>query len=410
VDECVQTPDICHQNANCTNTEGSYSCQCLKGYTGDGKLNCSDIDECTSPNVCIQNSQCSNTVGSYVCQCVVGYSGDGYSNCTDINECKQSYSVCHSLAKCSDTEGTFSCQCDSGFTGDGIVNCTDVDECSQSPSVCHQHAKCTNTIGSYSCQCNQGFLGDGIQDCAENRPPQFTTPRTVNAILNNDTKIQIMAVDPENQDMTFTLLLNGTLTTAQISKQLLTISNLKENGTVYVQVQDEMGAKNILILQVNAFKCPCVHNGKCYQNKTIVYPIQLSDYLCQCEDPYTGDRCEIRPNPCNELPCYPGLECSIAQNSEGFTCEECPTLFEGDGKQCALKPTEEKSSVVSEMTLTDQKWDDQLKTKTSKTYKNLASQLTVEVGMVQKLRNIDKDFKMFGFRLKCFIFSYHTCR
>jgi hypothetical protein len=43
VDECVQTPDICHQNANCTNTEGSYSCQCLKGYTGDGKLNCSGI-------------------------------------------------------------------------------------------------------------------------------------------------------------------------------------------------------------------------------------------------------------------------------------------------------------------------------------------------------------------------------
>ena len=45
---------------------------------------CPDIDECTSPNVCIQNAQCSNTVGSYVCQCAVGYSGDGYSNCTGI--------------------------------------------------------------------------------------------------------------------------------------------------------------------------------------------------------------------------------------------------------------------------------------------------------------------------------------
>jgi hypothetical protein len=149
-----------------------------------------------------------------------------------------------------------------------------------------------------------------------------------------------MAVDPENQDMTFTLLLNGTLSTARISKHLLTISNIKKNGTVYVQVQDEMGGKNILILQVNALECPCVHNGKCYQNKTIVYPVQPSDYLCQCEDPYTGDRCEIRPNPCDELPCYPGLNCSTAQNSEGFTCEECPTLFQGDGKQCELKPTE----------------------------------------------------------------------
>ena len=44
---------------------------------------CADTDECTSsPNMCIQNAQCSNTVGSYVCQCAVGYSGDGYSNCT----------------------------------------------------------------------------------------------------------------------------------------------------------------------------------------------------------------------------------------------------------------------------------------------------------------------------------------
>ena len=42
-----------------------------------------DIDECTSsPNVCIQNAYCSNTVGSYVCQCDVGYSGHGNSNCT----------------------------------------------------------------------------------------------------------------------------------------------------------------------------------------------------------------------------------------------------------------------------------------------------------------------------------------
>ena len=29
----------CDSNAQCTNTEGSYSCQCLGGYRGDGK-NC----------------------------------------------------------------------------------------------------------------------------------------------------------------------------------------------------------------------------------------------------------------------------------------------------------------------------------------------------------------------------------
>lgn len=38
VDECAspETKD-CHSNALCTNSEGSYVCRCLKGFTGDGK-------------------------------------------------------------------------------------------------------------------------------------------------------------------------------------------------------------------------------------------------------------------------------------------------------------------------------------------------------------------------------------
>ena len=158
-----------------------------------------------------------------------------------------------------------------------------------------------------------------------------------------------MAKDTENQRMTFTLLSNGTLSTAQLTKQLLTISNLKQNGTVFVQVEDEMGAKTILILQVNAFECPCEHKGKCNQKQDISYPVQPSDYYCQCEDPYKGDLCEIRPtgpNPCNELPCYPGLECSPLQDSEEFTCEECPPSFQGNGTHCELKPTEGLTEVI----------------------------------------------------------------
>jgi hypothetical protein len=37
----METPGVCHQYANCTNTDGNYSCECLRGFTGDGYLNCS---------------------------------------------------------------------------------------------------------------------------------------------------------------------------------------------------------------------------------------------------------------------------------------------------------------------------------------------------------------------------------
>ena len=36
IDECAAGTDGCDENANCTNTDGSYTCSCLSGYSGDG--------------------------------------------------------------------------------------------------------------------------------------------------------------------------------------------------------------------------------------------------------------------------------------------------------------------------------------------------------------------------------------
>lgn len=36
-DECAEAND-CHADSLCTNTEGSYVCRCLRGYTGDGRI------------------------------------------------------------------------------------------------------------------------------------------------------------------------------------------------------------------------------------------------------------------------------------------------------------------------------------------------------------------------------------
>ena len=34
INECASYP--CHPNATCTNTEGSYICNCQSGYSGNG--------------------------------------------------------------------------------------------------------------------------------------------------------------------------------------------------------------------------------------------------------------------------------------------------------------------------------------------------------------------------------------
>ena len=36
IDECTDNTDMCADNANCTNSAGSYSCDCNAGYSGDG--------------------------------------------------------------------------------------------------------------------------------------------------------------------------------------------------------------------------------------------------------------------------------------------------------------------------------------------------------------------------------------
>ena len=38
-DECSNGTDTCHIKATCVNTDGSYDCECLPGYMGDG-FNC----------------------------------------------------------------------------------------------------------------------------------------------------------------------------------------------------------------------------------------------------------------------------------------------------------------------------------------------------------------------------------
>ncbi len=36
IDECMESLDNCHDDSNCTDTEGGFACNCNKGFLGDG--------------------------------------------------------------------------------------------------------------------------------------------------------------------------------------------------------------------------------------------------------------------------------------------------------------------------------------------------------------------------------------
>uniref|UniRef100_A0A0G4I3K5 EGF-like domain-containing protein n=1 Tax=Chromera velia CCMP2878 TaxID=1169474 RepID=A0A0G4I3K5_9ALVE len=138
-------------------------------YLYSGKIE--DLDECTSlsrPHDCHANATCTNTNGSFFCNCSLGFSGTGV-DCFDIDECSASIHNCHANATCSETFGSFSCSCNDGFSGTG-VGCSDIDECALAVHNCDDQATCTNTGGSFTCACPAGLGGDGLV-CGISIPP-----------------------------------------------------------------------------------------------------------------------------------------------------------------------------------------------------------------------------------------------
>ncbi|XP_048248036.1 protein NEL-like isoform X2 [Haliotis rufescens] len=205
IDECTDGTHNCHANADCTNTDGSFTCKCKDGHAGDG-VKCTDCTE--NGNECLNDGTCDIPSGETAgtCLCKTGYSGRICED--DIDECTDGTHNCHANADCTNTDGSFTCKCKDGYDGDGVkcTDCTvngneclndgtcdippgetdgtcsckngysgplcadDIDECTDGTHNCHAKADCTNTDGSFTCKCKDGYDGDGVKctDCTVN--------------------------------------------------------------------------------------------------------------------------------------------------------------------------------------------------------------------------------------------------
>ncbi|XP_076283094.1 multiple EGF like domains 8 isoform X4 [Lasioglossum baleicum] len=164
VDECDLGLHDCHPDALCTNTHGSFSCQCKRGFNGDGKENCTK----TCFEKCV-NGYCSEAP-DYKCECYLGWTGpDCRTNCGCYNHstCVQGPGICD---ECQDwTTGRYCEECKAGSYGNATTplgckkcNCNEhgdknLDICDRQTGICFCR---DNTQGDMCQRCKKGYYGD----------------------------------------------------------------------------------------------------------------------------------------------------------------------------------------------------------------------------------------------------------
>ena len=157
----------CHADYGiCTNNVGSYECDCISGYTGDG-IFCDDVDECfDDTDECDTDvGICHNTQGSYYCSCPEGFTGNGVI-CNDVDECLGVNHDCDAFATCHNDHGVYTCECNVGYIGNGKF-CDDVDECITGDHNCPLKTICSNNDGSFNCDCDVGYTSGGADETCD---------------------------------------------------------------------------------------------------------------------------------------------------------------------------------------------------------------------------------------------------
>lgn len=164
VDECDLGLHDCHPDAVCTNTHGSFSCQCKRGFNGDGRENCTK----TCYEKCV-NGYCSEAP-DYKCQCNLGWTGaDCRTNCGCYNHstCNQGPGICDDCQNW--TEGGNCEKCKAGSYGNatndlGCTKCdcnehgdTEAGTCDRESGICFCR---DNTEGDKCERCTKGYYGN----------------------------------------------------------------------------------------------------------------------------------------------------------------------------------------------------------------------------------------------------------
>ncbi|XP_047727558.1 adhesion G protein-coupled receptor L4 isoform X3 [Prionailurus viverrinus] len=150
---CTKTP--CLPNAKCEIRNGIEACYCNMGFSGNGVTICEDDNECGNlTQSCGENANCTNTEGSYYCMCAPGFRSSSNQDrfitndgtfCIDIDECSGP-AACGDHAVCENVDGGYNCSCKEGYqtsTGKSQFTPNDGTYCQENVSAdCHLDNAC----------------------------------------------------------------------------------------------------------------------------------------------------------------------------------------------------------------------------------------------------------------------------
>ncbi|XP_077966704.1 uncharacterized protein LOC144420858 isoform X2 [Styela clava] len=322
-------------------------CQCSQTLR-EINTYCFKVDQCTSgQHDCDENATCIDSAnGTYTCQCKEGFTGNGF-NCTDINECSSEFLPC---SNCSNTVGGYSCGCEKGFDGE---NCTDIDECQTGRHNCHPRAKCTNTYGSYNCTCDADYYEEGDDGTWCSGCPGNSWTKWIDADIGyeyrDNNKFYSYAMG--RGDFELLSLIKNQLHSTNICANPTNAMAQVTNGKHYLEGEDKvhMSINGIYCLnyEQNDGNCDnynvkfcCPPENKCSSGKHNCSDNALCNntaegYTCSCNDGFTGDGYN-----CTDVDeCMPDNKChSNAQciNTIGSYECKCKPGYTGNGINCNL--------------------------------------------------------------------------
>ncbi|XP_021945973.1 nidogen isoform X2 [Folsomia candida] len=357
VDECQIGTSTCDVTAVCYNSPGSYSCECLSGYSGDG-YTCTKILSCADVQ-CGQNAECVElSAGNPECRCLPKFYGDGLFcyeptgvevGTGDQPDCRQVRDLCDPFAECvfSSSSESYVCSCQQGYTGDGLSCHRDTPTDEESCDIinnCHPYADCKldETQSEYTCVCQPGYFGDGYSCLrSQNYGPSYEEeqqrPNPV-CVLGSCYCSGGYEYDEDRGECKFSSVVKSSSTE---QSQCDTDSAMCDSNASCLYQSGKYKCVCLNGFSGNGLQCSpqdyCSSHSECSLHGECAYdPVELR-YSCRCRNNFEMVGKECRPKQevgCDILRnCDTNAQCSWDARQSKYACE-CKPGFRGNGLVC----------------------------------------------------------------------------